>query len=284
MNKTLSLLCLLASSQLLACWNAQHEPTAGSQTHFLATCDTSCSAPYACLCGVCTLACSGDSQCRAVAAKSLCLPPTAAAGAPCTTDAVCDLECTRGSDCSGLGAGYDCVAERCRAIATMNGSGRDAAAAPPNGEDGSTPQSLVDGAVSRIADGSAPQSLVDAAGMADAGPAANCVRDSDCVFHAESSCCGECLAPLQPVTAHPPTCVLACAGPPGGCSCVNHRCARGGLVRGDSCDPAHDACGSGLGCCPTCLPHGPGDGGTCSGRGPQCSPLSSFDPKSCPLL
>lgn len=280
MNKALSLLCLLTSSQLAACWTAQHEPSAGSQTHFLATCETSCAAPYACVCGVCTLHCAGDSQCSASAAKSRCLPPTAATSEPaCTAEAVCDVACTQATECNGLGTGYTCTGERCRRIALVKGVGLDAGALPADA--GTLPPADA----GKLADARVLQPTDDAAvSRGDAGGSATCDQDSDCAFNAESNCCGECLAPAQPVTARPKVCVVDCVPRPGGCSCVNHHCARGSLIRGDSCDPAQDACGNGLGCCPTCLPHGPGDAGSCSGRGPQCSPLSSFNPKTCPLL
>jgi len=79
-----------------------------------------------------------------------------------------------------------------------------------------------------------------------------CDADSDCVFQPTDSCCGSCLAvgaaPMRPGQV----CIGACAAPPGGCSCVDHVCARGVLTSGAACDTSQDACGSGLKCCAPC--------------------------------
>jgi hypothetical protein len=80
-----------------------------------------------------------------------------------------------------------------------------------------------------------------------------CNTDSDCVFQPADSCCGSCLALGDQVIPKGPQCGgIACAAPPGGCSCVNHVCQRGILQSGAACNPQHDACGNGLACCVLC--------------------------------
>jgi hypothetical protein len=90
-------------------------------------------------------------------------------------------------------------------------------------------------------------------GAAGAPARGACTQDSDCVFRAADSCCGSCLASGDAVIGPGPPCAGgACAPPPGGCSCVNHVCARGILPQNAPCDAAQDACGSGLKCCVLC--------------------------------
>jgi len=108
-------------------------------------------------------------------------------------------------------------------------------------------------------------------GACTTGPDASmrgfCNADADCIFQRSDSCCGSCLATTdQPIPPGAGCGGIACAIPPGGCSCVNHQCTRGVLITGASCNDKQDACGNGLKCCPPCaLP--PIDGG------PQCPPV-----------
>jgi hypothetical protein len=91
-------------------------------------------------------------------------------------------------------------------------------------------------------------------------PRGFCNTEADCVFQPIEGCCGACLATTdQPVPSG--GCLgVDCAAPPGGCSCVNHQCARGVLTSGTSCSMQHDACGGGLKCCRPCAVP-PTDGG-----------------------
>ena len=109
----------------------------------------------------------------------------------------------------------------------------------------------------------------DAGTDAGAGRGA-CNVDSDCVFRSTDGCCGACLAtgdePMRPAMV----CNVACTVPPGGCSCVDHKCQPGVLTNGASCDPQLDTCGGGLKCCPVCggAPPPTGTGGC---GAPVCS-------------
>jgi len=120
------------------------------------------------------------------------------------------------------------------------------------------------------------------AGTGGAGGARGaCAQDSDCVFQPTDDCCGSCLAVGEkpmPAQICPP---IACTLPPGGCSCVNHVCARGILTEGKACTPTADACGNGLKCCRPCaLPEGcPGVDYTCTRAA-----LDSAGQPICPLV
>jgi len=85
-------------------------PSAGSQTHFLTSCESSCPAPYDCTCGVCTQACTRDETCEALAGGAQCLAPEAECGEAST----CDVECQRDADCASLSAMHTCSDGRCR--------------------------------------------------------------------------------------------------------------------------------------------------------------------------
>ena len=64
---------------------------------------------------------------------------------------------------------------------------------------------------------------------------------------------GSCLASGDVVIGRGPECGgVACAPSPGGCSCVDHVCARGVLQQNAPCDTAQDGCGSALKCCVLC--------------------------------
>jgi hypothetical protein len=119
----------------------------------------------------------------------------------------------------------------------------------------------------------------------DAGKARGvCNADQDCAFFPTDSCCGSCLAVGdQPIPGGTICGGVACAVPPGGCSCVNHVCQRGILTSGSSCVPAHDACGGGLKCCSLCG-IAPIDGGPMC-PAPTCVQATFTSGKTaCPLV
>jgi hypothetical protein len=101
----------------LAACSDKSQPQAGSQTHFLETCDESCPEPYACICGACTLACHNDKPCSAEVKNARCTVALSTDDAvECKSEElVCDVACQHNSDCNLLGAGYTCEASRCRA-------------------------------------------------------------------------------------------------------------------------------------------------------------------------
>jgi hypothetical protein len=86
--------------------------------------------------------------------------------------------------------------------------------------------------------------------MTDAGQGA-CDTDQDCVFRAESGCCGMCLAKTDTIPPHL-GCGIACAIGTPGCVCINHKCGTGTQPSGSSCVIAHDLCTYGLKCCQFC--------------------------------
>ncbi|MEO8212088.1 MAG: hypothetical protein ABI560_02800 [Myxococcales bacterium] len=109
----------------------------------------------------------------------------------------------------------------------------------------------------------------------DGGARGYCDQDKDCVFRANDSFCGACLAVDDtPVQQFCPG--ILCVRPPGGCSCKNHMCERGALMQGDTCQLQQDACGSGLKCCRLC---GTPD---CMAT-PKCTQSSSLG-NGCPLV
>jgi hypothetical protein len=130
----------------------------------------------------------------------------------------------------------------------------------------------------------AHQGVCGADAGADAGGTRGfCNTDLDCVFQPGDSCCGTCLALGDQVIPRGPQCGgVACAAPPGGCSCVNHMCKTGILQSGASCNMQHDACGGGLACCVPCGT-APIDGSTCAP--PICvSATIQLGKATCPLF
>ncbi len=268
MKNTLLVLCLMGCAAFAACKSsAPPGPSAGSQTHFLDLCDSTCAAPYTCLCGMCTLACTADLQCHDAAPSARCLAPAVASSHSCTPEAVCDLGCGADADCRTLGSGYTCSGKRCRAGRSPTGNtlrGHDAAAL-----DDSDSGKLVD-RLDAAVDGGFPARDAAALGL--------CNDDSDCVFRTGASCCGAC-QPLQDPIVKATQCFVDCTAPPGGCSCVDHHCERGVLQVGAACDPAQDACGTALGCCPMCPLSV--DGGSCTG--PTCQRIA-LPSRTCPTF
>ncbi len=105
------------------------------------------------------------------------------------------------------------------------------------------------------------------AGRPDAGQGV-CETDSDCIFRAQSGCCGVCLAKTDPIPPQLP-CGAACSLVSPGCVCINHKCGTGTVPAGGSCDPAHDLCSYGLVCCQQCGGPFIPDAQNCSG--PVCT-------------
>ncbi|AUX22863.1 uncharacterized protein SOCEGT47_033790 [Sorangium cellulosum] len=105
-------------------------PQTGSETNFLRSCDAGCGDGLACLCGVCTRACSAADECAALASGAECVAAAARpAGATCAaaeSAAVCDLSCGDDAGCAPLGASFRCQGGYCRA----SGGGGAATACP----------------------------------------------------------------------------------------------------------------------------------------------------------
>jgi hypothetical protein len=122
-----------------------HDRSPGSQTHFLDSCEDSCAAPYACICGVCTVQCSKDAQCSGHASDAQCTSARPDDDAQCGGDApVCDVTCSGDGDCVSLGDGFTCSAGRCRMapkpiVTGAHDAGSDAAAMIDTGAHDSGP-------------------------------------------------------------------------------------------------------------------------------------------------
>ncbi|HMI92121.1 MAG TPA: hypothetical protein VK509_12185 [Polyangiales bacterium] len=210
---------ILALGLLCACSKAR-EPETGSQTHFLNDCDVSCPAPYSCLCGVCTLACSDADQCSDAPGAAVCVAPESKAGS-CSEAKLCDVECERNADCSAVGPQFSCEAGRCRETSTgtggSGGSGGNAGgSAAGRGGQGGSGGSAQGGASGGTAQGGA------SGGSGQGGASGGSCNDSeDCVLIAKG-CCAACVATKIDVEAVPSSrraaeTELNCPGGPPAC-------------------------------------------------------------------
>jgi hypothetical protein len=113
----------------------------------------------------------------------------------------------------------------------------------------------------------------------DALPTGFCNTADDCAYKVTQPCCGACVGVDDPPLPTSSCATLAvCVAPPGGCSCVDHRCLDGTLTGGELCDPQHDMCGLGYKCCQTCGPvradAGQACPATCVSTGQSVCPLA----------
>lgn len=122
---------LLATTLGVACWIAcdpKAEPSLGSETHFLVSCDASCPEGSNCICGVCTRACSASSECAPLDPNATCsaLAPRVAEGrcVVTTQDSSCELTCLTDADCASLPSGFGCQAGVCRSGAQVSAADR----------------------------------------------------------------------------------------------------------------------------------------------------------------
>ena len=108
------------------------EPSAGSESHFLDECLSTCGSGFECLCGVCTQACGTDDTCTPLFPTAECVTladrPAASACPDTAASAFCDVRCATDGDCSALGANFTCQAGFCR-----QGAGPDPSGLFPNG-------------------------------------------------------------------------------------------------------------------------------------------------------
>jgi len=102
----------------LSCKSSAPEPQTSSETHFLRRCDNDCGGGLACLCGVCTKACTGTNECAELGDGAQCVPVVeesdAATEASCRQGATCDVACVSRTDCAALGSDYRCETGYCR--------------------------------------------------------------------------------------------------------------------------------------------------------------------------
>ncbi|WP_437284301.1 alpha/beta hydrolase family esterase [Sorangium sp. So ce406] len=130
MVTTACLIASVAGAVLLSSACRGLTPQTGSETNFLTSCDAGCEEGLACLCGVCTRACSAADECTALASGAACVAvaerPAEAACAAAESAAFCDLSCSGDADCEPLGAPFRCQGGFCRAP----GEGETATACP----------------------------------------------------------------------------------------------------------------------------------------------------------
>jgi hypothetical protein len=112
------LLALLVTLAIASCGQTG-SPQAGSETHFLMSCDdASCGPGMQCICGVCSKACVEQIDCEGLPGNASCTPlaPRVSTGrcddAP--LGAMCDAGCLTDDDCAKLGHGSSCQSGFCR--------------------------------------------------------------------------------------------------------------------------------------------------------------------------
>jgi len=110
----LLLLVLLAAS----CSSFSASPQAGSETHFLMSCEASCDAGLQCICGACSRRCVQPSDCAPLSEAASCTPlgPRVAEGRCDDTPigAMCDAACVTDQDCSSIAGNSRCESGYCR--------------------------------------------------------------------------------------------------------------------------------------------------------------------------
>lgn len=112
------LLICLSACALASCSQSHTDPEVpDSETHFLASCESSCPADLACICGVCTAPCQRDADCTGLSSDATCQDPGEVAGDGCGSQApaaMCDALCTEDADCLSIGPDHRCEAGACR--------------------------------------------------------------------------------------------------------------------------------------------------------------------------
>lgn len=114
-----TLASLFVGVWLVVSCSTPSSPQVGSETHFLQRCDdSSCPAGMQCTCGVCTLACTAQDECAALADGAACTPlaPRVAEQrcAEAELGAMCDAPCITDLDCARVAADRVCDAGYCR--------------------------------------------------------------------------------------------------------------------------------------------------------------------------
>lgn len=104
-----------------ACGGAASLPSIGSESHFLAHCEATCTDGLDCIGGICTRAClTAGADCTDLDPAATCTNQSVEPGVV----AVCDVPCAGSADCGSLGSEFTCAAAFCR----------DSSAAPPDAE------------------------------------------------------------------------------------------------------------------------------------------------------
>jgi hypothetical protein len=113
----IGLLLVLAPSASSCRANGSEGPT-GGETHFLTRCGgpDACGSALGCTCGVCTLACSADSDCAKFHGAACFSDAVAGDASSCQSSGTgrCDVRCVADEDCHGLSPSHRCEAGFCR--------------------------------------------------------------------------------------------------------------------------------------------------------------------------
>jgi hypothetical protein len=116
--RTSALLWLWLVVVPLACEPGSASPQAGSESHFLVTCNATCAGGFECLCGVCTETCAGDATCTSILAEATCVDvasrPQSSRCDDTKVEAFCDVKCATDTDCHSLGSDFACSDGFCR--------------------------------------------------------------------------------------------------------------------------------------------------------------------------
>jgi hypothetical protein len=95
------------------------KPTAGGESHFLASCSPECEEGLECICGVCTRVCDDDDDCSDLPGATCVSPELLESARECEpTDPVempvCDVGCSSDEECKDLGSDATCESGYCR--------------------------------------------------------------------------------------------------------------------------------------------------------------------------
>jgi hypothetical protein len=174
---------LLAFGLLCACGCKNDEGAqAGSQTHFLSDCTSSCPSPLSCICGVCTVACEDTQDCSGTHDGATCAGPVPTSSSCSRSTLSCVLECSGDGECSELGEGFGCSQGRCVHMQPGTTGGKGG-----SGAGGASGSAAGAGAVSGGgATGGAGGRTQDAGSSGG-----QCNDSSECVL-VSTGCCGAC--------------------------------------------------------------------------------------------
>jgi len=119
LRRVRTLIPLLAGLCLVfSCSTPDTSQEGGSETHFLTSCEGPCADGMQCICGVCTRACTRQSDCAAWPEVASCLPlgpRVAEQRCPAVElGAMCDVPCLTDVDCSKLTSARYCDEGYCR--------------------------------------------------------------------------------------------------------------------------------------------------------------------------
>jgi hypothetical protein len=172
----------------LGCAKSTESSDIGTNTNWMRTCDTSsdCEGNDACLCGVCTRACSESAECSTVHAATSCeVLSETACGAQSAVSSACLQGCDSNGNCTSLEDGR-CIAGLCVAEPPTEAPMNDASGAP---SDDASIEPANDASVVSNPDPLALMRVDSTVQLTDAYTA--CAAHSDCrlVFTGCDGCC-----------------------------------------------------------------------------------------------